>query len=93
MNTTETAVDVLAAARLTKLIQDDEVYPMPELRAAFLAKVGESRWADLESCPYCLSMWMAAGVAFARWRFPRAWPVMARILAGSQVTGTLSTLT
>ncbi len=92
MNATETVVDMLAVARLTKLVQDDEVYPMPELRAAFLAKVGDSRLADLESCPFCASMWLAAGVAFARWRYPRTWSVVARVLAGSQVTGQLSQL-
>lgn len=90
MNATETAVDVLAVARLTKLVQDDEVYPLPELRAAFLARVGDSRLADLESCPFCASMWLAGLVALLRWRFPRAWPRIARVLAGSQVTGQLA---
>lgn len=92
MNATETAVDALAVARLTRLVQDDEVWPMPELREAFLAKVGDSRWADLESCPWCLSIHMAGLVAVLRWRFPRAWSVAARVLAGSQVTGTLAGL-
>ncbi len=90
MNATETAVDVLAVARLTKLWQDDEVWPMPELRAAFLAKAGDSRWADLESCPWCASVWLAAVVALLRWRFPRAWPILARVLAASAVTGHLA---
>lgn len=89
---TETVVDVLAVARLTKLAQVDEVWPMPEVRAAFLRRVGDSRWADLESCPWCLSVHVAALVALARWRFPRAWPVLARVLAGSQVTGHLAEL-
>ncbi len=90
MNATETAVDVLAVARLTKLWQDDEVWPMPELRSAFLARVGDSRLADLESCPWCASVWLAAFVALLRWRFPRGWPVLARVLAASQVTGHLA---
>lgn len=44
----------LAVHRLTRLVQDDEVWPMPELREAYLRRVGETRWADLASCPWCL---------------------------------------
>jgi hypothetical protein len=32
-------------------------------------------------------MWVGAAVAVARWLFPRAWPVAARVLAASAVTG------
>ncbi len=93
MNATETVVDMLAVARLTKLWQDDEVWPMPELRAAFLVKVGDSRWADLESCVWCGSMWVGVGVAIARHRFPRGWAVLARVLAASQTAGVLAAWT
>lgn len=92
MNATETAVDMLAVHRLTRLWQQDEVWPMPEARAAFLANAGDSRWADLESCPWCASMWLAFVVALLRWRFPRAWPQIAKVLAASAVTGHLSQL-
>ncbi len=92
MNATETVVDALAVARLTKLLQEDQVYPMPEIRDALMARWSDRRWADLIDCPWCLSVHLAAGVALARWKFPRAWPVLARILAGSQVTGTLAEL-
>jgi hypothetical protein len=92
VNATETVVDFLAVARLTRLAQDDEVWPLPELRAAFLAKVGDSRWADLTSCPWCASFHLAAVVALLRWRYPRAWSVLARVLAGSAVTGHLAEL-
>jgi hypothetical protein len=90
MDPFETVVDALAVHRLTALLQDDEVWPMPELREAFLRRAGDSRWADLESCPWCASMWLGAGVVVARWLFPRAWPVVARVLASSAVAGHLA---
>jgi hypothetical protein len=89
---TETVVDALAVHRLTRLVQDDEVWPMPELREAYLRRVGESRWADLASCPWCLSWWIAVLVVVVRHRWPRAWPWIARALAGSAVAGHLAQL-
>ena len=89
-NALDTALDLLAVHRLTKLAQDDEVWPVRELREAFLRRAGDSRWADLATCPWCAGMWLAAGVAVARWRFPRIWSVFARILAGSAVAGHLA---
>lgn len=88
----EAAIDALAVARLTHLLQVDEVWPMPELRTAFLRKVGDSRWEMLASCPWCASVWVAAGVAGMRAAFPRAWPWIARGLAASLVTGKLEEL-
>lgn len=84
---TELAVDALAVARLSRLLQDDEVWPALEAREAFERWAGDTRWTDLASCKWCISMWLAAGVTFLRWRFPRAWPVLGRILAASAVTG------
>ena len=86
----ETIVDAVAVHRLTKLWQDDEVWPMPELREAFLRRAGDTRWADLESCPWCASVWIAVGVVIARRLFPRAWPVVARVLAYSAAAGHLA---
>lgn len=91
-NATEAVVDALAVHRLTKMWQHDEVWPMPELRAAFLHKAGDTRWADLESCPYCASVWIGAAVLILRHRFPRAWPLAARVLASSAVAGHLAEL-
>ena len=91
MNATETAVDALAVARLTRLVQDDDV-PFGPTREWVLDVFGEAKPAELLTCPWCLSIHMAGLVALLRWRFPRAWPIAARILAGSQVTGTLASL-
>jgi hypothetical protein len=89
---TEAVIDAIAVHRLTKLLQDDEIWPLPELREAALARLGDNRAADLLTCPYCLGMWMAGLVVVLRIRFPSAWPWIARILAGSAVAGHLAVL-
>ena len=83
----ETAVDALAVARLTHLLQQDEVWPIRELRDAFEARARGSRWLDLSTCPYCLSVWVAAAVTVARAVAPRPWSWIARGLAASYLTG------
>lgn len=84
---TELAVDALAVARLTRLLQHDEVWPVREAREAFERWAGDTRWADLTSCPWCLSVHLGVLVAAARRLFPRAWPYAAKVLAASAVTG------
>lgn len=86
----EALIDALAVARLTRLVQQDTVPPVLEVRERLLARYSDRRWVDLLDCPWCLSMWIAAAVAVARWRFPRAWPWVARVLAGSAVVGQLA---
>ncbi len=90
MNATETAVDILAVARLTHLIQEDTVPPVYEAREWVMERYSDRRWASLIDCPWCLSPYLGVLVAVARWKFPRAWPIAARVLAGSQVTGQLA---
>lgn len=88
---TDLILDAVAVARLTRLVQIDEVWPLPELRAAFLRRVGEtSRAAELVHCPWCLGTWCAAGAVAARAVAPRTWTVVARVLAGSAAAGLLS---
>lgn len=87
---TDLIVDALAVARLTHLAQQDEVWPMREAREAYTRRTEGSRWQDLAHCAWCGSIWFAALVALLRWRFPRAWPILARVLAASQVTGVLA---
>ncbi len=91
MNATDTVVDMLAVARIVRLVQEDEM-PVGAAREWALDVFGEWKATELLRCVWCLSPWVAAGVALARHRYPRAWPVAARVLAGSQVTGQLSHL-
>ena len=89
-NAIETAIDAVAVARLVRLIQQDDIWPIMEVRQAFLAKTGKSRVSDLATCPYCLGAWMGALAVVLRIRFPRGWPWIARALAGSEVAGHLA---
>jgi len=86
----ESLVDAMAVHRLTTLLQNDEVWPVLEAREAFERWAGDTRWADLASCPWCLSIHLGIAVAVARRLFPRAWPVVARVLASSAVAGHLA---
>lgn len=89
---TEAVIDAIAVARLTRLLQQDDVWPLPELRSVAMANAGDTRWADLVHCVWCLSVWVSCGVIVARHLFPREWPWVARALAGSAVAGHLAQL-
>ena len=90
MTPADLVVDALAVARLTRLVTTDEV-PFGAARDLLLDVAPGSKAATLVSCDWCASMWCAAAVVFARWRWPRAWAVLARVLAGSQVAGMAAT--
>jgi hypothetical protein len=70
------AEDVLAAHRLTRLITRD---------AAVGGPLGY-----LVNCPYCASIYVAAGVSLARSVAPLWWRRAARVLATSAVVSFLS---
>ncbi len=46
--------------------------------------------AYLVTCPYCASVWLAAGVVLARRVAPRAWRPLAEVLALSALAGLTS---
>ena len=46
--------------------------------------------AYLVQCPWCASVWLAAGVVLARRAFPLPWGLAARGLSMSAITGWLS---
>lgn len=91
LSPTDVVVDMLAVARVVRLVQVDEI-PAGAAREWCLDVFGESRATELLRCPHCLSVWVAAAVVFARWRWPRAWSHVARVLAGSAVAGHLAEL-
>ena len=94
-------VDVLAVARITRLMTEDRV-PLAWLRD----RVKREAWkrhdssraahdepyaVELFECPWCMSMWVGAGVLIAR-NVP-GWRPLARVLAASYVTGFLAAQT
>jgi len=82
----DVAVDCLAVARMTKLVQEDE-FPFGPAREWVLDVFAEAKPAELLRCPYCASMWLGMLAVYARHRWPRAWPLASRVLASSLVAG------
>lgn len=52
-------VDVLAAARLTRLATKDSLPPLKDAREAALRRWRGSPWAVLVVCPWCFGFWFA----------------------------------
>lgn len=67
MRALDTAIEVAAAARLTRLVVDDEI--TRPFREWVEAQTGEdSQLTYLVNCPYCVSVWAGAAVqALPRW--------------------------
>jgi len=79
--------DALAVYRLTKLVNDDEIFA--DARDRLLARFPpeEHKFGYLLTCPWCVSIYMGGAVALARAAAPRKWDVLAQALAFSAVTG------
>lgn len=93
--TTESAlhlgIDLLAAFRVTRLVTADDITaPLRDAVERRAHRVNSDRAAEFIVCPWCVGMWVAAGVTIARRRAPRQWGWLARVLATSAVTGLLA---
>jgi hypothetical protein len=87
-------IDGFACHRITRLIVEDTVFDRPRHRVKqALHEAGWPAGIDLLGCPWCVGVWVGFGVAVARWRFPRAWPAVARALAIADVAGVISSVT
>lgn len=74
--------DAAAAWRITHLIIEDSFPPVDRARQKAVTFFGpESSVTYLLGCPYCVGVWVAAGVAVFRAVAPRAWRQTARMLA------------
>jgi Protein of unknown function (DUF1360) len=91
-------VDLLAVARITRLIVTDRV-PFGPLRERIRRRAFEAQdptgpgdedpyLVELLECPWCASVWVALAVLFLR-RLP-GWRLVARVLAASQVAGMMA---
>lgn len=77
-------VDTLAVARLTRLVTRDRITRRPR---NWVWEHAPEPIAALVDCPWCVSIWAAAGVVAARRFAPRAWSPVAAALAMSEVAG------
>lgn len=86
-------VDAGACYRLTRLGASDRL--TEPLRRRIIGD-GETRWRraafDFATCPWCLSIWVAAGVVALTYTLPRYWWYVALVLALSAVAGIVSEL-
>lgn len=82
-----TVASWLAVYRLTRLVQRDDVWPLPEVRAKIMARYGATRWSALLDCPWCASPWIAAGLLVLRAAAPRLHTALVSVLAASAVAG------
>lgn len=82
------AVGGLAVARLTRLVTDDTITEPLRQRVA-------GRWPQAETflrCPWCVSIWLAAGWAGLSALAPSVVATGGPILAWSQIAGLLAGL-
>lgn len=83
-----TTVDMLAVARLARLVTIDDFPPIKAARDRFTKAVGaDSSIAELVGCPWCASWWIGLGVVAVR--RTRWWRPVAFALAASEVAGFL----
>ena len=83
-------IEWLATYRAVRLLQRDDVWPLPELREQIMRRYGGSRWSTLLDCPGCLSVWVAAGLGLLRLASPRVHAFLVAVLASSAVASILS---
>lgn len=83
-------VEALAVYRATKLLQQDDLPPLPVIREKLMARWGASPWSALLDCPWCLSVWVGGASVALRHLAPRFWRVGASVLASSAVAGVIS---
>lgn len=84
------AIDALATYRLTRLLQQDDLPPLPAVRDRLMQRYGATPWSQLIDCPWCLGWWVALGVVGLRRVCPRVWDPIAHALAASALTGQMS---
>jgi hypothetical protein len=83
-------VDALACYRATRLITRDSVPVFRVPRDAVVRRWEGRPVAELVTCPWCVSVWLAAGIVTARLLLPGPWTLLALVLAFSAVAGWLS---
>lgn len=96
------AVQAAAAYRITRLIQEDALPPLPALRRkmTWFATHGDQESIKgriqqelvyMVNCPWCLGFWVSVAVLLADVVAPRLWRPLATALALSAVVGVART--
>lgn len=82
-----TIIDFAAVYRLTKLVIDDEI--LSDIREKVWEKFPPetTKIGYLTTCPWCVSIWMAAAVLALRKLSPETADYISGVLAASAATG------
>lgn len=83
-------VDALACYRAVRLVTRDSVPIFRVPRDAVLDRWGDTALGELVTCPWCMSVWLAAPILAARALVPAWWTPLSLVLALSAVTGLLA---
>jgi hypothetical protein len=83
----EFVIDTLAAARIVRLVTEDTI---TEPARAWIDEHAPEKLSDLVTCPWCMGVWVAAGVFAARRVAPRAWDPLARALALAELASAIA---
>ena len=91
MTLTYVVLLILAVARVTRLVQRDDITERPR---RWVQRHVSDRVNELLACPWCLSIWLAApaAVVFVWWPTNRVVLVVYSLLAASHVTALLARL-
>lgn len=81
------AVNILAVHRLTHLVIDDKI--TEPLRDKIFDRFGQpmDTWTYLFTCPWCVSIWVAAVAVVGMYVVPQIWLPVAFLLALSSSVG------
>jgi hypothetical protein len=82
-------VDVLAVFRLVRLVVADRILDRPRSWVTRRSLKRRGVWAYFLTCPWCVSIWLAAGVVAARLLVPVVWAPVAVGLMCSAVAALL----
>lgn len=92
MRPLEAILTALATFRVTKLVLDDEI--LSEAREAAYDQVAKiknqmlrEKLTYLLGCPWCISMYSAAGLLLIKAVAPKVYKYLTLVLASSAVTG------
>lgn len=77
---------IFSTYRLTKLVNED--YLLKDLRQKVWAKYPKNtKIGYLFTCPWCMSIWMAAGLLLIKQVSPKFYDELCLLLTASAVTG------
>ena len=89
---TDDVLDAIAVWRIVRFVQRDSLIEKQREWVINNWGGGYLRLGELLQCPWCLSIWVAAGVVITRRLAPRLWGMIARGLAFSAGAGVITGL-